>query len=64
MSLILRLYSSTLESHSSPMPISFNKFNFFEITVHDLIKEIHVLLSKKFASPYNQLKSSHLVLSV
>lgn len=64
MSLILRLHSSTLESVSSPLPVNFQKFNFYEITVHDLIKEVHWVLSKKHCAPFNQLKARYLVISI
>ena len=64
MSIMLRLHCTTLESPSSPMPLSLRHSNFYETTVKELLKMVHNLLAKQYKGPYLELARSHLVLSV
>lgn len=64
MSLVLKLYSSTLDSTSSPLPVHLSHRNFFETTIKDLLIEVHHLLAVKYNAPYNQIKKRDIQLSV
>ena len=63
MSLLLKLYSSTLASNSCPMPINIS-MPFYEVTVRDLLDQIYVLLAVTYKTPYHQIKKNHIVVSV
>ena len=63
MSLLLKLYSSTLDSHSSPMPINIS-MPFYEVTVRDILNQIYTLLADTYNAPYHQIKRNHIMVSV
>ena len=63
MSLLIKLYSSTLDSNSSPLPINIKR-PFYEITVKDLLNETYELLSGTYKAPYNQIKRGYIVVSI
>ena len=41
MTLMLRLYCSTLESQSSPLPLFLKHSNFYETSVKDILKMVY-----------------------
>jgi len=53
MSLVLKLYSSGLDSLSSPLPIIITEKPYYEVTIRDLQDHIERVLSD---APYIQFK--------
>ena len=52
MQLFLKIYSTTLESACSTMPITIRNKPYYEMTLKDLQTEINKLLAVDYKSPY------------
>ena len=64
MTLQLKLYSSTLSSPSSSLPLLIKSKPFYEVTLGDMSHSIQEILGKKEGSPYPQYTMKHQVLSL
>ena len=64
MQLFLKIYSTTLESACSTMPITIRNKPYYEMTLKDLQTEINKLLAVDYKSPYIQFKTQHQIISI
>lgn len=57
--LLLKLYSSTLQSPCSSLPLTLRSKPLYELTVGDLSHEIEQVLGSGKESPFPQFKVQH-----